>query len=65
MGLGTGPYLEKGFDVQMTDLGDRYFVQIGSPEGAKTINYMSFLFRKSKRADYSVRSLSQLKGKVP
>ncbi|MFZ6006633.1 MAG: 4Fe-4S dicluster domain-containing protein [Nitrospirota bacterium] len=52
MGLGTGPYLEKGFDVQMTDLGDRYFVQIGSPEGAKTINSMSFLFRKPKRADY-------------
>jgi ferredoxin len=52
IGLGTGPYLDKGFDIQMTDIGDRYFVQIGSLEGAKAIKYMSFLFRKPKKADY-------------
>ncbi|MDA8213751.1 MAG: 4Fe-4S dicluster domain-containing protein [Nitrospiraceae bacterium] len=52
IGLGTGPYLEKGFDIQMTDLGDRYFVQIGSPEGAKTVKAMSFLFRRPQKTDY-------------
>lgn len=52
IGLGTGPYLEKGFDIQMTDLGDRYFVQTGSAEGAKAVRAMSFLFSKPKRADY-------------
>lgn len=52
IGLGTGPYLEKGFDIQMTDLGDRYFIQTGSAEGAKTVRAMSFLFSKPKKADY-------------
>lgn len=52
IGLGTGPYLEKGFDIQITDLGDRYFVQIGSPEGAKTVKAMSFLFRRPQKTDY-------------
>jgi len=52
IGLGTGPYLEGGFDIQMTDLGDRYFVQTGSSGGAKTVRAFSFLFSRPKKADY-------------
>lgn len=52
IGVGTGPYLQKGFDIQMTDLGDRYFVQIGSLEGSKVIKSTAFLFRRPKKSDY-------------
>ncbi|MBI5198989.1 MAG: 4Fe-4S dicluster domain-containing protein [Nitrospirae bacterium] len=51
-GLNTGPYLEKGFDVQLTDLGDRFFVQVGSPKGHSAVMRFSFLFRKPYKADY-------------
>ncbi len=30
---GTGPFLEFGFDLQLTDLGDRYFVESGRAKG--------------------------------
>ncbi len=52
LGLGTGPYLEEGFDIQMTDLGDRYFVQAGSPEAVRTVRAMNFFFRKPRKVDY-------------
>lgn len=51
IGLGTGPYLDKGFDIQLTDLGDRYFVQADSAEGLRTIRATSFLFHSPKKAD--------------
>jgi len=31
--MGTGPTLEQGYDVLLTDLEDRYLVESGSPEG--------------------------------
>ncbi len=52
IGLATGPYLEKGFDIQLTDLGDRYFLQTGSAEGARTVRSMAFLFRRPTKLDY-------------
>jgi len=52
IGLGTGPYLEKGFDIQMTDLSDRYFLQTGSAEGTRTLRSMGFLFQKPEKRDY-------------
>jgi len=52
IGLGTGPYLEKGFDIQLTDLGSRYFVQAASAEGIKTVKGMLFLFRRPRKTDY-------------
>lgn len=51
-GLSTGPYLEKGFDIQLTDLGDRYLLQAGSEEGMRTVSSTSFLFREPVKADY-------------
>ncbi len=52
IGLGTGPYLEKGFDIQLTDLGDRYFVQAGNTKAIRIIRQWKFLFNKPKRVDY-------------
>ncbi len=34
---GTGPYLETGFDLQLVDIGDRYFVETGSGKGEEFI----------------------------
>ncbi|RMG02855.1 MAG: hypothetical protein D6726_06730 [Nitrospirae bacterium] len=51
IGLQTGPYLEKNFDIQLTDLGDRYLVQADSRNGVKTVKEMSFLFERPKKAD--------------
>ncbi len=51
-GLQTGPYLERGFDIQLTDLGDRYFVQTDSREGIRTISATGFLFNRPKKSDY-------------
>lgn len=52
IGLGTGPFLKTGFDIQMTDLGDRYLVQAGSKEGLKMVQGFKHIFRKARKADY-------------
>ncbi len=52
IGLGTGPYLDGGFDIQLTDLGNRYFVQAASAEGVRTVKASSFLFRRPGKADH-------------
>jgi sulfhydrogenase subunit beta (sulfur reductase) len=51
-GLGTGPFLNEGFDIQLTDLGDRYMVQIGSAKGWQMIKGAGHVFRRPKKADY-------------
>ncbi len=50
--VGTGPFLESGFDVQLTDLSDRYFIQIGSPEGERLVNPFRHLFEETQKQDY-------------
>lgn len=35
--LGTGPDLKEGYDLLLTDLGDQYLVEVGSPEGAQIV----------------------------
>ncbi len=51
-GLGTGPFLESGFDVQLTDLGDRYFIHVGSNAGEKIIADFRHLFEDTSKQDY-------------
>jgi NAD-dependent dihydropyrimidine dehydrogenase PreA subunit len=51
IGLQTGPYLERGFDIQLTDLGDRYLVQADTKEGIRTIREMAFLFERPRKSD--------------
>jgi ferredoxin len=52
IGLGTGPFLESNFDIQLTDLGDRYLVETASQQGAKLTSDHSYLFSKPKKSDY-------------
>ncbi len=53
--LGTGPYLKEGFDIQLTDLGDRYFLKTGSDDGIIEIRRMSYLLRRPEKIDYNDR----------
>ena len=41
---GTGPFIEDGFDLQLTDLGERYLVEVGSENGEKFIGEFEDLF---------------------
>ena len=40
----TGPFLEYGFDLQLTDLADRYLVEIGRARGGEIINRFRHFF---------------------
>lgn len=50
--LGTGPFLKSNFDIQLTDLGDRYMVETDSKKGANLIKDYYYLFSKPKKSDY-------------
>ncbi|TNF55143.1 hypothetical protein EP227_03150 [bacterium] len=53
--LGTGPFLKSGFDIQLTDLGDRFFVQTGSPTGQKITRNFKHLFETAQKQDLDDR----------
>ncbi|MEW6107925.1 MAG: 4Fe-4S dicluster domain-containing protein [Nitrospirota bacterium] len=52
LGLGTGPFLDAGFDIQLTDIGDRYLVQVGSCEGNNSIKGLKHIFMRPQKTDY-------------
>ncbi|MFZ5797826.1 MAG: 4Fe-4S dicluster domain-containing protein [Desulfobulbaceae bacterium] len=47
----SGPFLDMGFDLQLTDLGDRWFVQIGRPRGVRLIEEWPAFFTLASEAD--------------
>jgi len=63
LGLGTGPFLKSGFDLQFTDLGDRFLVETGSDAGSSLINDHPHIFTEPKPSDhddlYEARLASQ------
>jgi ferredoxin len=63
LGLGTGPFLKTGFDLQLTDLGDRFLVETGSEIGRALIKDHPHIFTEPKAADnedlYETRLASQ------
>ena len=63
LGLGTGPFLKSGFDLQLTDLGDRFLVETGSETGASLVAAYPHIFTEPKPADnddlYETRLASQ------
>jgi ferredoxin len=63
LGLGTGPFLKSGFDLQLTDLGDRFLVETGSETGAALVTAYPHIFTEPKPADgddlYETRLASQ------
>ncbi len=44
LGLGTGPFLKSGFDVQLTDLGDRFLVETETEAGAALVRDFPHIF---------------------
>ena len=63
LGLGTGPFLKTGFDLQLTDLGDRFVVEAGNDTGTALIKDFSHLFTESTSPDaedlFETRLMSQ------
>jgi sulfhydrogenase subunit beta (sulfur reductase) len=63
IGLGTGPFLNAGFDVQLTDLGDRFFVETGSASGDELVRNLRHIFTEPAASDeedrYEARLASQ------
>lgn len=51
----TGPFLSKGFDVQLCDLGDRYLAEAGSDKGREFIESNKEFFGQGSEADLKER----------
>lgn len=47
----SGPYMEMGYDLQLTDLGDRYFVETGRVRGVQLVEEWSSFFQPATEAD--------------
>jgi sulfhydrogenase subunit beta (sulfur reductase) len=52
MSMGTGPFLQEGHDIQLTDLESRYFVEAGSQRAWNLLRKFRYLFSKPSKADY-------------
>lgn len=50
----TGPFLDKGYDLQLTDLGESYLAEIGSRKGAKFVKKHKKFFKNSDRESFSL-----------
>ncbi len=63
LGLGTGPFLKSGFDLQLTDLGNRFLVETGSETGESLVRDFPHIFTEPQPADqedlYETRLASQ------
>lgn len=51
-----GPYLKDGYDVQLSYLGDKYLVEIGSEKGKMLIEKNADLFGNATEADTALRN---------
>ena len=51
LGLGAGPFLKTGFDLQLTDLGDRFAVEVDSDTGRSLIKDFLHIFTQPAPAD--------------
>jgi ferredoxin len=59
----TGPFLDAGFDLQLTDLGDRWFVETGRPRGARLIDDFAFFFSPVTEADKRAQYQAELEAR--
>ena len=48
--MGTGPYLDEGYDILLTDIGTKYLVEIGSKTGQKLVEGVNL--RKAAETDF-------------
>ena len=54
---GCGPFLQQGYDLQLTDLEDRFLVEIGSDRGNKLIEQRADLFSEASDQDRERRRI--------
>lgn len=52
LSLGAGPFLKTGFDLQLTDIGNRFAVEAGSVSGLNLISGMQHIFTEPAPADH-------------
>ena len=60
---GSGPFLSAGYDVQLTDLGESYLVEVGSEKGEAAISGASNLFRSATEEEVSQRQRMEVEAK--
>ncbi|MBO3839490.1 MAG: 4Fe-4S dicluster domain-containing protein [Thermoproteota archaeon] len=62
--FGTGPSLEEGFDLILTDLGDRFLVEVGSRKGSELIG--DFYMPRASSADLMEKdeTIRRVKGMI-
>ncbi len=51
LSLGAGPFMKSGYDLQLTDLGDRYMVEAGSETGTALIKDFGHIFTPPAASD--------------
>jgi len=51
----SGPFLSDGYDVQLTDLGEKYLVEVGSEKGNATVSCAQNLFRAATENEIAKR----------
>jgi len=60
---GSGPFLDAGFDLQLTDLGDRWFVETGRPRGVRLIEEWPSFFAPASEADKRAQFQAELEAR--
>lgn len=56
----SGPYLESEYDVQLTDLGDKFLYEIGSDKGVAVTEPLIYMLEQSEAADLAARKKIEL-----
>jgi ferredoxin len=56
----SGPFLDEGYDIQLTDLGEDLLVEVGTPKGAAALSAAPQLFRAASDAELSKRKTLEM-----
>jgi len=56
----AGPYLDSGYDVQLTDLGDRFLYEIGSEKGLSASREGAYMLEPARPEDIAERKQIEL-----
>lgn len=60
---GSGPFLSNSYDVQLTDLGESYLVEVGSEKGEAAVAGVANLFRSATEEEVSQRKRIEVTAK--
>ncbi len=59
----TGPFLEYGFDLQLTDLGNRFFVDVGRATGQEIVSKWQHFFAPAEEEDVKLQYQTYLEAR--